>query len=335
MKLVTFMALSEILPKIGALTDDGQGIVVLEHAAEIKDKNSVPFFRDMLSFLTGADAALDAAYSLVDFALSESSPGMVVSFGEVTLLSPVPRPESIRDCMAFEDHIINCIRRVGLKKLAVADEFIERKLGRKWSLAYRLNQAFYKQPLYYKSNRFSVVGHGADVHIPSFTQQMDYELEFGVFLRKSGKDIPAEKARDYIGGYTIFNDFSARDMQMNEQKGRLGPAKGKDFDTGNVLGPYLVTADEIKDPYHLEMTAKVNGEIWSKGNSSDMYWRFEDIIAHISRSETVYPGEFIGSGTCSGKEGCGCGLEMGRFLKSGDEVELTVEKLGVLRNRVV
>lgn len=124
-------------------------------------------------------------------------------------------------------------------------------------------------------------------------------------------------------------------MQMNEQKGRLGPAKGKDFDTGNALGPYLVTADEIKDPYCLEMTAKVNGAIWSKGNSSDMYWRFEDIIAHISRSETVYPGEFIGSGTCSGKEGCGCGLEMGRFLKSGDEVELFVEKLGVLRNRVV
>jgi len=329
------MAPSEIIAKIGALADDGQSIVILEHAAEIKDKHSVPFFRDMISFLSGADAALDAAYSLVDFATAEGSPGMVVSLGEVTLLSPVPRPESIRDCMAFEDHIINCIRRVGLKKLAVADEYIERKLGRRWSLAYRLNKAFYTQPLYYKSNRFSVVGHGADVHIPSFTQQMDYELEFGIFLRKTGKDIPAEKARDYIGGYTIFNDFSARDMQMAEQKGRLGPAKGKDFDTGNALGPYLVTADEINNPYSLEMTAKVNGEIWSKGNSSDMYWRFEDIIAHISRSETVYPGEFIGSGTCSGKEGRGCGLEMGRFLNSGDVVELTVEKLGVLRNRVV
>jgi 2-keto-4-pentenoate hydratase/2-oxohepta-3-ene-1,7-dioic acid hydratase in catechol pathway len=335
LKLVTFLTPSAIFPKIGALIDEGQSIVVLEHVAEIKGINSAPVFRDMLSFLSGADAALDVAYSLVDFAKAEGAPGMVVPFGEVSLLSPVPRPESIRDCMAFEDHIINCIRRVGLKKLAIADEYIERKLGRRWSLAYRLNKAFYKQPIYYKSNRFSVVGHGADVLIPSYTEMMDYELEFGVFLKKSGKDIPAEKARDYIGGYTIFNDFSARDMQLNEQKGRLGPAKGKDFDTGNALGPYLVTADEIKDPYSLEMTAKVNGELWSKGNSSDMYWRFEDIIAHISRSETVYPGEFIGSGTCSGKEGCGCGLEMGRFLKSGDVVELSVEKLGVLRNRVV
>ncbi len=335
LKLVTFLEPSDIRAKIGVLTEDGRSIVKLEQAAELGKKEAAPFFKDMISFLGGAEAAFEAAHFLVDFTTAGGIQELTVQADQATLLSPVPRPESIRDSMAFEDHIINCIRRVGLKKLAPADEFIERKLGRKWSLAYRLNKTFYNQPVYYKSNRFSVVGHDADVRIPSYTRQMDYELEFGVFLKKTGKDIPAEKARDYIGGYAIFNDFSARDMQMAEQKGRLGPAKGKDFDTGNAIGPYLVTPDEVGDPYGLAMTAKVNGETWSRGHSSDMYWRFEEIIAHISRSETVYPGEFIGSGTCSGKMGCGCGLEMGKFLKSGDVVELTVDKLGVLRNRVL
>lgn len=335
MKLVTFLEPSTPFPLVGALTEDGKNIVSLHHAAHAQRNEGVLYFKDMVSFLTGAEKARDTALSLMDYALGNGGPDMVVPMEQATLLSPVPRPESIRDCMAFEDHIINCIRKAGLKKLAPVDVFIEQKLGRKWSLAYRLNSAFYKQPLYYKSNRFSVVGQGADVIIPAFTRRMDYELEFGVFLWKKGKDISVEKAKDFIGGYAVFNDFSARDMQLSEQKGRLGPAKGKDFDTGNAIGPYLVTADEIPDPYNLSMTARVNGELWSSGTSSDMHWRFEDIIAHISRSETVYPGEFIGSGTCSGKSGCGCGLELGRFLKSGDVVELDVEKLGVLRNRVV
>ena len=107
------------------------------------------------------------------------------------------------------------------------------------------------------------------------------------------------------------------------------------FNTGNVIGPWLVTPDEIPDPYALAMCARVNGEEWSRGSSADMHWTFERIIAYISRSETLYPGEFIGSGTCSGADGRGCGLEMGRFLEAGDVVELEVEKIGVLRNTVV
>ena len=113
--------------------------------------------------------------------------------------------------------------------------------------------------------------------------------------------------------------------------GQLGPGKGKDFDTGNVLGPCLVTADEMPDPYRLDMEVRVNGERWGGGNSGEMRWRFEDCIAHASRSETLYPGEFFGSGTV----GSGCGLEQLRFLKPGDVVELEVEGIGVLRNRVV
>jgi hypothetical protein len=131
--------------------------------------------------------------------------------------------------------------------------------------------------------------------------------------------------------YTIFNDVSVRDAQAVEMEGRRGPAKGKDFDTGNAMGPCLVRADEIPNPYNLTMIARVNGEEWGRGNSGSMYWKFEDLISYISRSETLYPGEFLGLGTV----GNGCGLEHMRFIKPGDVIELEVERIGVLRNRVV
>jgi 2-keto-4-pentenoate hydratase/2-oxohepta-3-ene-1,7-dioic acid hydratase in catechol pathway len=335
MKLATVLYGDDINPSIGVLTPDETHIVLLEKAAYALDYTAPYFFSDMIAFLAGGPEARDKAREVTENTLADPPPEVVVGLDAVTLLSPVPRPESIRDCMAFEDHIINIIRRMGFKKLAGLDRLIERSLGRKRSLAYRLNHAFYKQPLYYKGNRFSVIGHGQEVRFPENTQMRDYELEFGIFLCRKGRDIPVADAASYIGGYTIFNDFSARDLQLAEQKGRLGPAKGKDFDTGNALGPVLVTPEGIGDPYDLAMEATVNGEIWSRGSSSDMHWRFDEIIAHVSRSETVYPGEFIGSGTCSGKQGCGCGLEMGRFLKKGDEVALTVENIGTLTNRLV
>ena len=163
------------------------------------------------------------------------------------------------------------------------------------------------------------------------SSQLDFELEFGCFIGKPGRDISKAHAREHIFGYTIFNDVSARDEQMKEMPGQLGPGKGKDFDTGNILGPCLVTADEIGNPYRLKMEVRVNGERWGGGNSRDMRWKFEDCIAHASRSETMVSGEFFGSGTV----GSGCGLEQMRFLKPGDVVEMEVEGIGVLRNRFV
>ncbi len=136
---------------------------------------------------------------------------------------------------------------------------------------------------------------------------------------------------DHVFGFLILNDMSARDAQFKEMAGRLGPAKGKDFDTGNILGPYLVTKDEIENPYDLTMIARVNGEEWGRGNSGDMHHRFEDLIAHVSSSETLYPGECLGSGTV----GNGCGLELNRFLKPNDVIELEIDKLGILRNKIV
>jgi 2-keto-4-pentenoate hydratase/2-oxohepta-3-ene-1,7-dioic acid hydratase in catechol pathway len=151
-----------------------------------------------------------------------------------------------------------------------------------------------------------------------------------VFIGRQGRDIAESEAASYIAGYTIFNDFSARDMQLREMQGRLGPAKGKDFDTGNVMGPWLVTPEEIADPYALTMTARVNGEEWSRASTGDLHFTLEEIIAYISRDETLYPGDFIGAGTAPG----GCGLELDRWIQAGDVVELEVEGLGVLRNEV-
>jgi len=334
MKLVTFVG-SEEKQQIGALMDDGLTIAILAPGEMAMDGRDSLFFKDMLAFLLGGLPARERAKDILEFITHERPPLTTTLLQDVKLLAPVPIPTSMRDSMGFEQHIINAIRVVGFKRLAFLDEWVEKVFGRKHSLAYLLNRTWYDRPIYYKGNRHSVIGTNTDVKIPPYTKKFDYELEFGIYIGKKGVNIPREKARDYIGGYTIFNDFSARDIQLKEQGGRLGPAKGKDFDTGNALGPYLVTPDEIPDPYQLTMLARVNGEEWSRGISADMHYKFEDLIVYISQSETLYPGDFIGSGTCSGTQGRGCGLEMNRFLNPGDVVELEVQGLGVLCNRVV
>ncbi|MEN6475319.1 MAG: fumarylacetoacetate hydrolase family protein [Syntrophaceae bacterium] len=333
MKLATFITPSG-LRQIGALMADGRALALLKPGEMAMDAHESSFFTDMLAWLEGGAAALKRARAVLEFIEAHKPPACIMSLEDVTLLAPVPVPSSIRDCLCFEQHIINSIRMVGFKRLAFLDEWVEKVLGRKRTLAYLLNHTWYERPIYYKGNRRSCIGPGAEVRMPPYTHKFDYELEFGIYIARQGKDIPRDKAWEYIGGYTIFNDFSARDIQLKEQGGRLGPAKGKDFDTGNAFGPYLVTPDEISDPYRLTMTARVNGEQWSRGTSADMHYQFEDLIAYISRSETIYPGDFIGSGTCSGPNGRGCGLEMGRYLKHGDTVELEVEGLGVLVNRI-
>ena len=148
---------------------------------------------------------------------------------------------------------------------------------------------------------------------------------------REGGTFPASEAARHIFGYALFNDFSARDTQLAEAATPSGPAKAKDFDTGNVIGPWIVTADEIPDPYALTLVARVNGEEWSRGTSADMLHRFDAMIAHVSRSETLHPGEFFGSGTVGG----GCGLELDRWIRPGDVIELEADALGVLRSRVV
>ncbi len=248
----------------------------------------------------------------------------------VTLRTPLPTPPQIRDCLCFEEHLIQAYT-VLRKNRAAAEPDPEAALAEfeKKGL-FQIPDVWYRQPIYYKANRLAVIGDGEDVVWPDYADVLDYELEFGFFIGKRGKDIPKERAREHIFGYSIFNDISARDAQMIEMPGGLGPGKGKDFDTGNVIGPCIVTADAL-DPYDCTMIARINGEEWSRGHSGTIHWTFEDLIAHVSRSETLHPGEFFGSGTVGG----GCGLELERYLSDGDVIELEVEGIGIRRDRIV
>jgi 2-keto-4-pentenoate hydratase/2-oxohepta-3-ene-1,7-dioic acid hydratase in catechol pathway len=186
-------------------------------------------------------------------------------------------------------------------------------------------------PIYYITNRFTVAGPGATVMWPRYSKVMDYELEIGIVTKRTRADIPAEEAGAHIFGYTIFNDFSARDRQAVEMLGRLGPAKGKSFDGANVLGPWIVTPDELGDSEGLNVSVRVNGELRGTGTTAGMLFSFNDIVAYASQDETIHAGEFFGSGTV----GNCCGLETGRFLEGGDVIELEVQGIGVLRNTVV
>jgi 2-keto-4-pentenoate hydratase/2-oxohepta-3-ene-1,7-dioic acid hydratase in catechol pathway len=182
-------------------------------------------------------------------------------------------------------------------------------------------------PIYYKGNHRSVIGPGATVEWPSFTKKLDYECEIAAVVGRQGRDLSVRDAQGAIFGYTLMNDWSARDIQAREMQGWLGPAKGKDFATS--LGPGIVTADEL-DISQVQLQARVDGEVWSKGSLDGMRWSFGEMIAHVSRGEDVYPGDVYGSGTFGG----GCGLDQGRFLEPGQVVELEATGIGVLRNRV-
>ena len=222
------------------------------------------------------------------------------------ILAPL-RPASLRDFLAFEDHA-----KGGAKR---RNEDI--------------NPAWYRTPVFYKGNHRSIVGPGEDVVWPSFTETLDFELELACVVGTKGRDLDAETAEAAIFGYTIMNDWSARDVQRDEMAMRLGPAKSKDFATS--LGPCIVTADEIDPRAGLTMRARVNGEEWCDASSKNMHWTFAQMIAHVSTGEDVWPGDVYGSGTPFG----GCGLDHDRWIAPGDVIELEIEGIGVLRNRVV
>ena len=326
MKLVTFYT-SGGENRLGVLTSE-HSILDLKAAAEASkhDIQTGPF-ESMLALIEAGEDALTVANELVQM----PNESCIVDRRDIFLRAPLPLPPQIRDFMAFEHHAMKSLESA-LKlrsERASNPELVKENLVS--SGEYSVPKAWYLQPLYYKCNRFAVADPEKEIRWPSYSKVMDYELELACVIGKKGKDIPADLARNYIFGFTVFNDLSARDVQGLEMSGRFGPAKSKDFDDASPMGPYLVTLDEIEDPYNLEMIARVNGEVRSHGNSGSIYWKFEDMIEHVSRGETLYPGEIFGSGTI----GDGSGLELLKFLKAGDEVELEIEKIGCLRNRII
>ena len=323
MILATFRNPADGQVAVGAVDRNKNLLLDLQHASRLRNNAPSAGFESMLDLIAGGERVLDQARKTAGQANWDGP--AVHCLADVKLLSPIPVPPQIRDFSVTEQHMRQAIIAIG--KLRAKRTGIPAPAGS--SVA--VSEVIYKQPIYYKGNRFSVIGHDEDVKWPRYSSLLDYELEFGIFLAAQGKDIPASQAHRYIFGYTVFNDFSARDAQEVEMAGALGPAKGKDFDTGNAIGPWIATEDEIADAHALTMVARVNGEEWSRNNSRCMLHTFEDMIAHVSRDETLYPGEFFGSGTV----GNGCGLEMDRWLKPDDVIELEVEGIGVLRNRVV
>jgi 2-keto-4-pentenoate hydratase/2-oxohepta-3-ene-1,7-dioic acid hydratase in catechol pathway len=222
------------------------------------------------------------------------------------LLAPL-RPRSLRDFLTFKGHLENALARLG------------RPIPNEW----------FEVPAYYKGLPDTVIGPEETIPWPAYTDRLDHELELAVVLGRLGKDIPRGQAMEHIFGYTIWNDVSARDVQTRELPIGMGPAKAKDWDGSNVLGPCIVTADEL-DGTNVRMTVRVNGEVWGQDNSASMHHSFADLIAYASQAQTVYPGEIFGSGTAAG----GSGLELDRRLQEGDVVELEVEGIGVLRNPI-
>ena len=235
---------------------------------------------------------------------------------EVKFLSPL-KPYTLRDGYAFEQHV------------ATANKNRGREVPKEW----------YEFPVFYFTNPNAVFGHQDVIPYPHYTNAMDYELEIAAVIGKGGMNIKPEDAPKHIFGYTIFNDWSARDVQRKEMAVGLGPAKGKDF--ASAFGPVIVTHEALADRstgrpgvYNLEMMARVNGKELSRGNFKDMHWSFGEIIARVSDSVMLHPGDVIGSGTV----GTGCLLELTKFqgpwLNEGDIIELEVEWIGILRNRV-
>ncbi len=329
MKLFTFRDKNGT-ERAGALYADGARIADLAAGHESLAGAPAPALASLQSLIEGGADALDLARRTLVHVETEQAPGTWVERDSVQLLAPLPRPVQMRDFMCFEQHLKQSFQASMELVAAMAPDPEQALEGLRASGRFDIPAVWYEIPVYYKCNRFSVVGTGHDVRWPGYANLLDYELELAAVIGKGGVDIPAESAREHIFGFTIFNDVSARDYQTREMQGMLGPCKGKDFDTGNVLGPCIATADEI-DPYDLTMVARVNGEEWSRGNSGTIHHRFEACIAHVSQSETLHPGEILGSGTV----GSGCGLEQKRFLSPGDVVELEIEGIGVLRNRIV
>ena len=323
MKLATFIDASQHTV-IGAVDTASQTVLALQAAHRQHKGSDSPHLVDMLALMDGAEPALALARDIER--LGAGAGPHRHALVSVKLLAPVPVPRQIRDFNNAEDHMRNA--PAGMQMLVARMK--GQPVPARSDVQVSIPDVNFAQPIVYLSNRFTVVGTEATVEWPSYSEWFDYEGEFGFFIGKGGKNISNADAPKHIFGYTVFNDFSARDKQIREMEGRMGPTKGKSFDTGNAMGPWIVTADEIPNSRDLKVQVRVNGEVWGDSSTSSMIHSFEDMIAYISECETLHVGEFFGSGTMAG---C-CSLECDRWMKDGDVVEVEFERIGVLRNSV-
>lgn len=284
-----------------------------EHAALV-DSDELRAVPHTLLELLRSDALASAAD------IARSDPFEVLPLAGTPLLAPVPTPPSVRDFMSFESHVVTSMAAIGSQ----------------------VDPVWYQQPVFYFTNPAAIRPPVADIPIAPGSRQFDFELEVAAIIGRGGSDIAPADAESHIAGFTIFCDWSARDIQMREMRVGLGPAKGKD--TATSLGPWLVTPDELEphrtaSGYDIGMTVSVNGREYSRGTWGTIFWTFAQMIAYASRGTQLRPGDVIGSGTV----GTGCILELGRvhggeaypWLAVGDVVEIEVDGLGRQQGRIV
>ena len=282
------------------------------YAAQELAQETIP--PDMVGFLSRWPLARRLAEDAGNFAskqpLDAMNPfGARISYrpNEIRLRIPL-RPRRIKDYLVYEDHKKKSMERRGLQ----------------------MPDLWYRMPTYTNRNICGLGEPDTDIMWPGYSKKLDFEFEIGIVVGKMGRNIHPQDADSYIAGYTIYNDFSARDIQADEGKVGAGAGKSKDFDQGNVLGPCIVTSDEI-DPANIAMTLRVNGEEWSRGSTSGMKFSWGQIVENASRDETIYPGDVFASGTMNN----GCSLELGRWIEPGAVIEMEAAGIGILRNRVV
>lgn len=321
MKLITFEVTSPVGPmeRIGALINDriidlnmGYTRYVNEKrgSSRVYELSSFILPPDMIDFFRAGQEAWEAADITIEYITRLMDKGQVsgpkgenviYKIEEVRLKAPVPRPNSIRDYTTYEAHV----------------SFFQGTPQDAW----------YRMPVCYKGNPCSIISPEETILWPSFSDRLDYEMEYGFYIGKEGINISRDQAEEYIAGYTIFNDITTRDWLRQEMSCNMGPYKGKD--TCNIMGPCLVTPDEV-DPKNMRMITRVNGEVWSDGNSGTSYWTAAQVIEFASMDETLFPGDFLAMGTVGG----GCGIELDKWIQPGDVIEMEAEGIGILRNQV-
>ncbi len=326
MKFVTYKTQNINENRFGYLVDDN--IIDIQYASTFLNesngeqkylsippslKKSLANWKDVFPMLQGLKKEMDTFDTKI---LNKDT--ICTHMDEVQMLPPVTHPPSFRDFYAFEQHVRAARKLRGLE----------------------MHPDWFRLPIFYFSNPNALYGHGDEIPYPNYTNELDYELEFAVIIGNGGRNIKKEDAENLIAGYTICNDWSARDLQREEMPLSLGPAKGKDFATS--FGPYMVTPDELENDWdengklHLKMTCHVNGKLISEGNTNDLYHPFTTMIERASMNTNLVAGDYLGSGTV----GTGCILELrpentGGWIKKGDVVSMEVEKLGVLENKIV
>lgn len=323
MKLATYEFNDKV--RLGALTTDMQSVVDLNEACIAYRGESSATLSSMLALIESSDEGLALARECLLYAEDHKPTGAMADLSQVSLRAPL-RPPRVLCFNVYAGHVKQAFEAgITMRTGKAFGEFAKR------ICLVRLPKSFYKRPLYYKGNNLSVIGPNDQVLWPCWTNQLDYELELGVVIGKAGKNISANDAMKHVFGFTCFNDFSARDVRLGDLLSGVGPITTKDFDTGNAIGPWIVTADEIPDPYDLNMTVRVNGEVRSTSSTSLMSHPIQSMIACASEEEHIVQGEFIGTGAATN----GCGMELMRFLEPDDFVEIEIDRIGVLRNQVV